>query len=155
MTSDAAPAAIAPELAALAAALPSTVSRLNRRLRAESGVQEFSTTQGNIVRRLYSVGPATTSELARGEEMRPQSMAAALAPLERAGYVARRPDPADGRASVVFLTEHGQRQLLEGRDAKRGWLARRLDERLTAAEQSRLAEAVLLLDRLLDPDFSR
>ena len=28
--------------------------------------------------------------------------------MERAGFVVRRPDPTDGRASRVYLTEHGR-----------------------------------------------
>jgi len=37
--------------------------------------------------------------------------------LERLGYVQRRPDPADGRAKLVVLTERGIRAEAAGRDA--------------------------------------
>jgi DNA-binding MarR family transcriptional regulator len=47
-------------------------------------------------------------ELARRANVRKQSMAASVELLTTAGYVTRRPDPADRRASLVFLTERGQ-----------------------------------------------
>jgi DNA-binding MarR family transcriptional regulator len=50
----------------------------------------------------------SVAELARLARMRKQSMAQAVEQLERLGYVERRPDPADGRARRVFLTERGR-----------------------------------------------
>lgn len=48
------------------------------------------------------------SELARLARVRKQTTAEAVAQLERAGYVERRPDPRDGRAQLVFLTPRGE-----------------------------------------------
>jgi DNA-binding MarR family transcriptional regulator len=48
------------------------------------------------------------SELARLARVRKQTTAEAVAQLERAGYVERRPDPRDGRAQLVFLTPKGE-----------------------------------------------
>jgi DNA-binding MarR family transcriptional regulator len=39
--------------------------------------------------------------------VRKQSMAQAVEQLERTGYVERRPNPADQRSRLVFLTERG------------------------------------------------
>jgi DNA-binding MarR family transcriptional regulator len=47
-------------------------------------------------------------ELARLARVRKQTMAQAVAGLERAGYVERRPDPSDRRARLVCLTARGQ-----------------------------------------------
>jgi DNA-binding MarR family transcriptional regulator len=47
------------------------------------------------------------SEIARLARVRKQTTAQAVEQLERAGYVERRPDPSDGRAQLVFLTEKG------------------------------------------------
>jgi DNA-binding MarR family transcriptional regulator len=44
------------------------------------------------------------ADLAR---VRKQTMAEAVDQLERMGYVERRPNPADGRSRLVFLTERG------------------------------------------------
>jgi DNA-binding MarR family transcriptional regulator len=47
-------------------------------------------------------------ELAALAKVRKQSMAHSVELLTAAGYVVRRPDPNDGRASLVFLTEKGR-----------------------------------------------
>jgi DNA-binding MarR family transcriptional regulator len=47
-------------------------------------------------------------ELARLAKVRKQSMAQSVDLLTASGYVTRRPDPGDRRASLVFLTEKGR-----------------------------------------------
>jgi DNA-binding MarR family transcriptional regulator len=47
-------------------------------------------------------------ELARRARVRKQSMAQSVELLAASGYVSRRPDPADRRASLVFLTDKGR-----------------------------------------------
>jgi DNA-binding MarR family transcriptional regulator len=49
----------------------------------------------------------TVSGLADLAGVRKQTMAQAVAQLERTGYVERRPNPRDGRSQLVFLTERG------------------------------------------------
>lgn len=46
-----------------------------------------------------------------------------LAALERAGHVDRRPDPLDGRASLVHLTDEGVRALAVTRALRAEWAA--------------------------------
>lgn len=132
-----------------AAALRNTASRLARRLRAESGQAEYSSSQVAVITQLLESGPATTSGLARAHEMRPQSMSAIIAGLEEAGIVGRRADPDDGRALQVFITEDGERSILESRAIKQAWLIRTMSERLTADEHDVLRRAADLIDRML------
>ena len=70
-------------------------------------------------------GGIAVSELARRASMRKQSMAEAVAQLERAGYVERRPDPHDRRARLVVLTERGEAvravAVAAGRRVERSW----------------------------------
>jgi DNA-binding MarR family transcriptional regulator len=47
-------------------------------------------------------------ELANLARVRKQSMAHSVEQLTAAGYVTRRPDPNDGRASLIFLTDKGR-----------------------------------------------
>jgi DNA-binding MarR family transcriptional regulator len=49
----------------------------------------------------------TVSRLAELAGLRKQTMAEAVAQLERTGYVERRPNPRDGRSQLVLLTERG------------------------------------------------
>jgi DNA-binding MarR family transcriptional regulator len=144
------------ELDDIAAALRSSAARLARRLRAEAGHAEYTTAQVGVIRALLERGSATTSELARIEGVRPQSMSATVASLEAAGIVDRRPDPADARASRVFVTPGGEQAILAGRTAKQSWLIATMSERLTADEQRTLGEAAALIDRMLQsPDPER
>lgn len=136
------------ELEDVATALRTATARLQRRLRAEAGHSEYTASQVAVARRLLEHGPATTSELARAEGVRPQSMSATIAVLEAAGVVARRPDPGDRRATQVFVAEQAMREV---RAAKQGWLTRTMAERLTAAERRTLADASALIERMLQP----
>jgi DNA-binding MarR family transcriptional regulator len=52
-----------------------------------------------------------------------------VAALERSGYVRRRPDPADGRASLISLSPAGAVTLAHTRDVRRQWLAGVLSDR--------------------------
>ena len=83
--------------AQLAHELRETVGRLVRRLRAEPG-PPFA--QLAVLGRLDREGPASISDLAAAERMRPQSMAQTVRDLEDAGLVSRRPDPR-GRPALV------------------------------------------------------
>lgn len=134
----------------LAAALRTSTARLNRRLRAEAGQSEYTASQAAVIRRLLDGGPATTSELARAEGMRPQSMSATVAALEAVGIVGRRPDPVDGRAVQVFMTDEGERSIRAGRLVKQTWLMHALSG-LTDAERRTLGDAAALIDRILQP----
>jgi DNA-binding MarR family transcriptional regulator len=49
----------------------------------------------------------SVSELADLARVRKQTMAQAVAQLERTGYVKRHPNPNDGRSQLVYLTKRG------------------------------------------------
>ena len=123
----------------------------DRRLREQAGADDLTSAQKSVLLRLERDGPATGSALARAEAMRPQSMGAIIAALEAAGYVVGAPDPSDGRQTIVSLTDHFRDWVGAARAARRDWLLRTLQARLTEAEQRQLAGAVDLLKRLLDP----
>jgi DNA-binding MarR family transcriptional regulator len=134
---------------ALASDLREVTSALVRRLRAESSGQALSMSQGEVLVRLHKSGSSTVADLARAERVTPQSMGTTVGSLEEAGLVARTADPNDARRWDASLTEAGKRVLLEGRAARQAWLSRALQDRLGAAEQARLAEAIELLRKVL------
>ncbi|TXS37840.1 MarR family winged helix-turn-helix transcriptional regulator [Streptomyces sp. OR43] len=129
--------------------LASVVGRLLRRLRSSSSESLLTPTQRSVLARLEDGGPATTADLARAEFVRPQSMRLTLGALEEQGLVARAPDPADGRKSVVSVTESGRSTLAEVRAAKRNWLAEAVAAGLDGAERRTVAEAATLIERLV------
>jgi DNA-binding MarR family transcriptional regulator len=135
---------------ALAAELRALVGKLKRRLREQGHADDLTPSQVSALLRLENDGPSTTSALARAEGMRPQSMATVVAALEAAGLVSGTPDPADGRRTLLSLTEACRTQLREGRAARQDWLTRALQQRLSPREQDDLAAAIRLLARLAD-----
>jgi len=89
----------------LAAELHIVIGALSRRLREQADVGDLTSAQKSVLLRLERDGPTTGSALARVEAMRPQSMGAIIAALEAAGYVSGAPDPADGRQTLLSLTD--------------------------------------------------
>ncbi|MQA32937.1 MarR family winged helix-turn-helix transcriptional regulator [Modestobacter roseus] len=51
-----------------------------------------------------------------------------VAALERVGYVERRPDPQDGRASLISLSDVGAAALAHTRDVRSQWARSALDD---------------------------
>lgn len=133
----------------VAAELSVVLGRVIRRLRKASSVLELTQSQRSALSLLDREGPSTTAALARAELVRPQSMRLTVAALESQGLVARAPDPTDGRQSVVSVTDLGRRTLAGVRADKAGWLTRAIYEELDGAERRTLAEAAVLLERLV------
>ena len=124
-------------------------AQLVRRVRAESDVNELGWSQLAIVGRLDKFGPSTTADLARAEAMKPQSMGATLAMMEREGLVERRPHPTDGRQVLFALTAEGVEARRRRGIAKREWLLA-ATAKLDHAEQQTLIAASALIRRLAD-----
>lgn len=134
---------------ALAAELRIVISALMRRLREQADAAELSAQQQSVLLRLERDGPATGSALARAEGMRPQSMGAIVAALEAAGLVTGAPDPADGRQTIISLTDRFRTWVADVRATRQDWMLRTLQTNLSAQEQRQLAAALPLLQRLL------
>jgi DNA-binding MarR family transcriptional regulator len=77
------------------------------------------------------------SVLAERARMAKQSMAELVAHLEDHGYVAREPDPDDGRAKLVRATAKGREVFAIAREVATE-LEARLDQELGAADVARL-----------------
>ena len=137
--------AVEPPTTELAHELRETLGRVVRRLRAEPGP---AVPQLTVLGRLDREGPASVSDLATSEHMRPQSMAQTVRDLEEAGLVSRRPDPDDRRRAFVELTAPGREVLRATRERRETWLTQALDRDLDAGERALLREALALLDRV-------
>ena len=94
----------------LAAELRVALGQIFRRIRSE---HVFPMGQGAVLGALDREGPQSTSDLAAGAKMRPQSMAQTVRELEEAGYVVRRADPGD---VFVLATDAVAASLLAGTD---------------------------------------
>jgi DNA-binding MarR family transcriptional regulator len=133
--------------AQLAQQLRETIGRVTRRVRAH---QTHPVAQLTVLGRLDRHGPASISQLAAAERMRPQSMAQTVHDLEAAGLVSRRPDPSDKRRSFIELTEAGRTTLYATRQQGETWLSATLERELDEQERERLHEALELLARIAD-----
>jgi DNA-binding MarR family transcriptional regulator len=142
---------ISEQAARTAAELRVVVGRLRRRLREIADAGDLTPSQVSVLSLLEKGGGASASDLAALERVRPQSMAATLAVLDRQGLIRRDPDPEDGRRQLVSLSAAGREVVQGTRQAREEWLARALQDRYSDAERRTILSALALLDRLIRP----
>ncbi|KUN01157.1 MarR family transcriptional regulator [Streptomyces yokosukanensis] len=133
----------------LAAELKLAMGRIVRRLRQAHAVGDITLSGVSVLARLARTGPDSPGSLAESERVRPQAMASTLAGLEQRALVSRSPDTADGRRSIVSLTDEGRSVLEQRRSESVGRLAHALDE-FTPQERQALHDVLPLLDRLAE-----
>ncbi|CAM5305372.1 hypothetical protein GCM10010329_60670 [Streptomyces spiroverticillatus] len=90
-----------------------SLHRLLRSLHRAAPVGRLQPTQLIVLSLLYENSPARIGELAAKVPCSQPTATAAVAALEHRGLVRREPDPTDGRASSVRLTEQGTGTLSE------------------------------------------
>jgi DNA-binding MarR family transcriptional regulator len=122
------------------------IAQLSRKLRREAPT---GLTQGSITA-LASVdreGPLRLGDLAAIEGVRAPTMSRIVDNLVEERYVERIPDPADGRACLVRVTEDGQAVLRGARASRSKVLAVRV-AKLAPEQRRRLFEAIAALEAL-------
>lgn len=132
------------ETAELAGALRPVILRLGRRLRQmQDGSVELTASQSSVLSVLVG-GEITMGELAAAEQVQPPTVTRMVKGLEERGLVERSVAAADGRQSLVALTEAGRTLLMANRQVRNEWLTERLDE-LDPAERRLLLQAIPIL----------
>jgi len=131
------------------------VKRLQARIREEAGVTSagLSVAQVSIFSRLVHEGPVTAASLAVAEHVSQQAIAQSLAGLKTGGLVSVKPDPADGRKSLLEVTAAGRalyETILASRD---DWLIRAIESAVKPGERTSLDQAIKLLERLGQVDL--
>src|SRR5690242_2610192 len=81
---------------------------------AAAGFDDIGRSDGYVFRALDEA-PLSTSALAARLEISKQGAAQIVEDMTRRGYLVRRPDPADGRARLLFLSGRGRAALAEAR----------------------------------------
>jgi DNA-binding MarR family transcriptional regulator len=137
-----------PDIEKVAAALLVGIGLLIRRVRQAQAEGELTMPETSALARLDRGGPTTATQLARLEQISPQSMGATLGALEARGLVERRHDPDDGRRVVVSVTPAGLEMLRNRRNARTEHVARALAAGFTPAEVDQLRSAAPLIERL-------
>ncbi|MEV6325217.1 MarR family transcriptional regulator [Nocardia sp. NPDC051787] len=116
---------------------------------AEAGYGDISVAQGRLAARIAPEGSRIT-ELAEQAQVTKQTAGFLVDQLERAGYVERMPDPRDGRARLVRLSERGRgmagyaNEIADNVQAE--WAAH-----LGARRMRNLREALTRLREITDP----
>lgn len=119
------------------------------RVAGRSAASGYSVVAWRVLAELEQNGECRISELAQREHVSQPSMTGILQRLEGEGWVARTPDPQDGRASLVHLTEAGAAALHGFRDAAAARIAPRLAQ-LSEFDRATLARAAELLQQLTE-----
>lgn len=128
--------------------LRENVATFFRRLRSQRAEHMLTPSQLQALGHLERGGPMTASVLASHEQVTPQSISRTVALLLDAGAIARQADPADARASLLRLTDHGRAVLAADRERRTRWLADALETDCTEAERELLYIAGRVLRRL-------
>ena len=128
--------------------LHSAAIHLLRRLRVEDEALGISAPRLSALSVLVFAGPRRVGELAEAEQVEPPTMTRLVDGMERDGFVARRPDPHDGRAVIVSATTKGIRALRKGRSQRVEALAAGM-RTLSPGDLAALARGVDVLERMV------
>ncbi|MGI5471359.1 MarR family winged helix-turn-helix transcriptional regulator [Streptomyces sp. CA-132043] len=127
-----------------------TLHRLLRSLGRAVPGRRVPPTQLIVLALLTQLGPSRIGVLAERIPCSQPTATAAVASLESAGLVRREPDPTDGRAARVVVTEDGVGALNDVAHSEAEALAGRLAT-LAPEDVRRVLEAGTLLRRLAEP----
>jgi DNA-binding MarR family transcriptional regulator len=131
------------------------IAMLFRRARARSADlarevhPELEADAYGLLVRLEQAGPVRLTDLADFFGVGKGTMSRQLRQIERLGLVSRTPDPTDGRASRLGLTDEGRRRYGQARVARLERLRRLLDA-WDPADVVRLAELLHRLNASID-----
>lgn len=136
--------------ATLAGELRVLIGTFKRKLQEQTYRSGITWSQVSVLVRLERDGPATVTNLARAEGVRPQSMGAIVGDLEANGFVNGAPDPKDGRQTILSLTDSSRELIKAGRAAHEGWLLHAIQAHYKPDELDDLTHAIDLLKRLVE-----
>jgi len=112
--SDATVAALERELAVFVRRARAAAERMSRQVHPELDAYAYG-----LLARLADQGPQRSIDLAEHVGVGKATITRQLKPLEALGLICRLPDPVDGRAHLVALTEDGRQRLTGVREVRR------------------------------------
>ncbi|MEW9532560.1 MarR family winged helix-turn-helix transcriptional regulator [Microbispora sp. NPDC049125] len=131
-------------------AFTAAIENFNRFYIRLPAVEKLSFTTLSVLHTLaYGDGPMRLTELARNEQISQPGITQLVTRLERDGLLERRPDPTDGRAVLVHITEAGRRIMRARRDDRTRRISP-LVARLAPDQRRALAAALPALSRLAE-----
>jgi DNA-binding MarR family transcriptional regulator len=102
------------------------LDRVGRSLDRQSRGHTLTRTQASVLASVSRKGPLRINKLADLEGLNPTMLSRIVSKLEESDLLHRRPDPGDGRAALVEITEAGNELDLRLRSERTRLLAERL-----------------------------
>lgn len=128
-----------------------SVFRMHRRLRNESlSTATFTFSEETVLAQLLAQPRQTGAELARFQQMTPQSMNAIVKSLLARGYILAGKNLLDKRRKELYLTDRGTALITAIRAEREEWILSRVGESLTEEETDLLVETLPLLRKIVD-----
>ncbi|CAN5477223.1 MarR family transcriptional regulator [soil metagenome] len=124
------------------------IGQLTRRLRVARGGLSHSLLSALVT--VAKQGPLRLADLAQVELVSAPSITRLVAELEAKELVSRTTDPADGRASLIQVTDAGL-EAVRGARRVRQQIVAELLKPLTPAEVASIEAALPALERLIEP----
>jgi DNA-binding MarR family transcriptional regulator len=127
------------------------VHRLVRSLRQAAPARRLQPTQLLVLSELTAHGPMRIGEIAVRALCSQPTATTVVSGLESSGLVRREPDPADGRATIVALTDLGRETIISVAHGEAELLSERMSQ-LSDQERELLRAVSPVLRRLADPE---
>jgi len=127
------------------------ISNLHKGLRKQMySADTYSMTEIETIRHLLRHTSLLPSELAALTRIKTQSMSQILNKMEKQGVITRTSSSEDKRKVYISLTTLGKEKVEEIKYQGDEWLKHLIEESLTIEEQELLAQALPVLNKLID-----
>lgn len=124
---------------------------MHRRLRNESASSSpFTFSEETVLAQLLVQPRQTGAELARFQQITPQSMNVIVKSLLARGYLSSGKNLLDKRRKELYLTEQGTRMITSIQAEREEWLVGRVAEALSEEETQVLVKALPVLRTMVD-----
>ncbi|WP_346923297.1 MarR family winged helix-turn-helix transcriptional regulator [Rothia sp. (in: high G+C Gram-positive bacteria)] len=124
---------------------------MHRRLRNESASSSpFTFSEETVLAQLLAQPRQTGAELARFQQITPQSMNVIVKSLLARGYLSSGKNLLDKRRKELYLTEQGTRMITSIQAEREEWLVGRVAEALSEEETQMLVKALPVLRTMVD-----
>lgn len=132
----------------LAGRISDMLAAVRRAMRSGRQLGDLPPRHEAVLAWLRRKGRLTTAELARYEQITPQSMGAIVAELTDRGLLVKAKDPDDGRRELLAATDAGLAAVSQTDESRHADLVRLLATKLTADERDLVARGLTLLMKI-------
>lgn len=132
----------------LAGRIGDMLAAVRRAMRSGRQIGDLPPRQEAVLAWLRRKGRLTTAQLARYEQISPQSMGVVVAELVERGLVVKAKDPNDGRRELLVVTDAGIEAVAQTDESRHADLVRMLETRLSDDERELVARGLDVLMKI-------